>query len=101
MLLDATAAGVPGRAAMARVTAIRTILRRRAQRRTEQADADAVRALVLVNATRGPDRQLSELHPVDVASVLTDPEWAALVISDEELRRASEGMTTNRRKENR
>lgn len=92
MLFDATSPGVPGRSAMARVTAIRTILRRRTERQTERAEADARRALELVNATRGPGRQLTELHSVDVATVLANPGWAALVVCDEELRRAAEAF---------
>jgi hypothetical protein len=88
MLLDATSRGVPGRAAMARVTAIRTILSRRARRSSDDAERHARRALELVNATRGPDAQLPDLHPADVASVLANGEWASLVVSDDEMRSA-------------
>ena len=88
MLLDATSAGTPGRMAMARVTAIRTLLTRRGrQRQAVDLEDDAERALEVVNAVRGPDEQLAELHPVDVASVLADLEWAPLVRSDDEMAR--------------
>jgi hypothetical protein len=98
MLLDASA--LSGRAAMARVTAVRTILRRRASASSGDAEADARRALELVNATRSPDRQLTQIHPAWVASILTEPEWAPLYVSDEEMRRAAESRasrTNNRR----
>jgi hypothetical protein len=86
MLFDATHRdGVTGRAAMARVTAIRTILKRRVGRRSAHLEADERRALELVNATRGPDAQLTHVHPVWVASILADPEWAELYASDEEI----------------
>jgi hypothetical protein len=86
MLLSASL--LPGRRAMARVTAIRTVLKRRPHTQTEVSERDARRALELVNATRGPDDQLrlQDLHPVDVASVLSNEEWAEMLVSDEEMR---------------
>jgi hypothetical protein len=52
MLLEASS--LPGRAAMARVTAIRTILARRPRpSMSEQEEEEARRALELVNACRG------------------------------------------------
>ena len=74
-----------GRSALARVTAIRTILTRRAARRPVLDERDARRALELVNATRGPDRQLDAVHPVWVSSILAEPEWAELYASDDEM----------------
>jgi len=85
LLLDATAEGVPGRTAMARVTAIRTVLKRRARRATAGAEADAARALELVNACRPRDRQVTEVHPVWVRSILAEPAWAQVYVSDEEM----------------
>jgi hypothetical protein len=87
MLLEATSEGVPGRAAMARVTAIRTLLRRRAQRPADDAETRARQALELVNATRGPEAQLSEVHPVWVESILAEPAWAEVYTTDEETQR--------------
>jgi hypothetical protein len=83
MLLDASS--LPGRAAMARVTAIRTILRRRPQRAVEDVEADARRALELVNAVRGPGDQLTEVHPTWVDSILADSGWAEVYASDDEM----------------
>ena len=91
LLLDASS--LPGRRALARVTAIRTLLKRRAQPRPDEVEANARRALELVNATRGPDRQLSEVHPTWVGAIVAEPEWAELYVSDDEMRNA----TTNRR----
>ncbi len=90
MLLDAThGVGVSGRAAMARVTAIRTILRRRAERRAgDDVGEDALRALELVNATRGPCEQLDSVHSSWTASILADSGWAALYASDDDMARA-------------
>ena len=71
------------------VTAVRTILKqRRDRRRATGLEEDARRAadaLKLVNAVRGPDAQLTELHPVDVVSVLANPDWVELVRSTEEM----------------
>jgi hypothetical protein len=84
MLLEASS--LPGRAAMARVTAIRTILARRPRpSMSEEEEEEARRALELVNACRGPDRQLTEVHPSWVKSIVADPEWAELYVSDEEM----------------
>jgi hypothetical protein len=83
MLLEASE--LPGRRALARVTAIRTLLARRPERSPGEEEARAARALELVNATRGPDRQLTEVHPVWVGSILAEPEWAELYVSDEEM----------------
>ena len=88
LLLDASS--LPGRRALARVTAIRTILKRRGRRPSGEAEARHARALELVNATRGPDRQLTEVHPTWVNSILAEPEWAPLYASDEEIRAATE-----------
>ena len=85
MLLEATSQGVAGRAAMARVTAIRTILARRLERQADDAEENARRALEFVNALRGPDDQLTEIHPAWAASIVTEPEWAALYLSAEEM----------------
>jgi hypothetical protein len=89
MLLEATSEGASGRQAMARVTAIRTILRRRPRRApmrpSAEAEENARRALELVNAHRRPDRQLDEIHPTWVASILVEPEWAPLYLSDDEM----------------
>jgi hypothetical protein len=51
------------------------------------------RALRLVNATRGPDEQLSEVHPTWVGSILADPVWAELYASDEEIQELTERRT--------
>ena len=92
MLLEATAEGVPGRSAMARVTALRTILRRRReQRRKDGFDADHERALQLVNAHRGAHEQLTEIGPVWVASITAAPCWAELYVSDDEMGERSNG----------
>jgi hypothetical protein len=86
MLLEASARGVSGRAALARVTAIRTILARRPQRPGDgEAEKDARRALEIVNAARGADRQLDEVHPTWVSSILADEAWAEVYMSDEEM----------------
>lgn len=87
MLLEASS--LSGRAAMARVTAIRTLLARRPQQSSDEREADARRTLELVNAARGPERQLSEVHPTWVSSILTDPGWAEVYASDEEMELAA------------
>jgi hypothetical protein len=83
MLLDATSGEASGRQAMARVTAIRTILRRRPP--PAEVEENARRALEFVNATRGPDAQLSGIDPTWVDSILVEPEWAAVYCSDAEM----------------
>lgn len=85
MLLDASE--LPGRKAMARVTAIRTILARRPRRQADtEAEERHAQALALVNACRGPGEQLTEVHATWVNSILADEGWAPLYGSDDELR---------------
>ena len=85
MLLDASE--LPGRKAMARVTAIRTILARRPRRQADtEAEERHAQALALVNACRGPGEQLTEVHATWVDSILADESWAPLYASGDELR---------------
>lgn len=71
---------------MARVTALRTVLARRPQQQAEtEAERRHAQALELVNAHRGPDDQLTEVHWSWVDSIVAEPEWAPLYASDDEL----------------
>ena len=85
MLLRASE--LPGRKAMARVTAIRTLLARRPREQLEtEAENRHARALALVNACRPADDQVTEVHATWVESILADEGWAELYAADHDLR---------------